>query len=240
VTRRAPFLHVTCLWCHDAAGAADAPWQFMDEADLLGDRIVIMSEGKVECAGSSLFLKSRYGVGYQLTVEKSLVCDNRGFALGNPPPPPPQRSHLLGAVVFSVCAAVQEGANADGVKRIVGEIPGSKVLSDVGAELSFQLPIQESARFPQVLAKVRFMAIADGVRWWPVWRRRLRSVRADGGRDARAGCHVLRHWRDVHGGGVPEGGGHGGGAGAGELQGRSGAHCQAVLARSAHALVWPP
>ena len=49
--------------------------QFMDEADLLGDRIVIMSEGKVECAGSSLFLKSRYGVGYQLTMEKNLVGD---------------------------------------------------------------------------------------------------------------------------------------------------------------------
>jgi ABC-type multidrug transport system ATPase subunit len=46
----------------------------MDEADLLGDRIVIMSEGKVECAGSSLFLKHRYGVGYQLTLEKNLVC----------------------------------------------------------------------------------------------------------------------------------------------------------------------
>ncbi len=53
---------------------------FMDEADLLGDRIVIMSEGKVECAGSSLFLKSRYGVGYQLTMEKHLVRPARGAA----------------------------------------------------------------------------------------------------------------------------------------------------------------
>ena len=45
----------------------------MDEADLLGDRIVIMSEGKVECAGSPMFLKHRYGVGYQLTMEKEQV-----------------------------------------------------------------------------------------------------------------------------------------------------------------------
>jgi ATP-binding cassette subfamily A (ABC1) protein 3 len=52
----------------------------MDEADLLGDRIVIMSEGKVECAGSSLFLKSRYGVGYQLTMEKHLVRPTRACA----------------------------------------------------------------------------------------------------------------------------------------------------------------
>ncbi|CAI8007467.1 ATP-binding cassette sub-family A member 3, partial [Geodia barretti] len=32
---------------------------FMDEADLLGDRIAIMAEGKLRCSGSSLFLKSR-------------------------------------------------------------------------------------------------------------------------------------------------------------------------------------
>lgn len=30
---------------------------FMDEADLLCDRIAIMSEGRLQCSGSSLFLK---------------------------------------------------------------------------------------------------------------------------------------------------------------------------------------
>ena len=34
---------------------------FMDEADLLGDRIAIMAEGVVRCAGSSLFLKNKFG-----------------------------------------------------------------------------------------------------------------------------------------------------------------------------------
>ena len=47
---------------------------FMDEADLLGDRICFLSEGKIECCGSSMFLKKRYGVGYNL----SLVKDPRG------------------------------------------------------------------------------------------------------------------------------------------------------------------
>ena len=32
---------------------------FRDEADLLGDRIAIMAEGRLSCSGSSLFLKSR-------------------------------------------------------------------------------------------------------------------------------------------------------------------------------------
>lgn len=34
---------------------------FMDEADLLGDRIAIMAEGVVKCCGTSLFLKKAFG-----------------------------------------------------------------------------------------------------------------------------------------------------------------------------------
>ena len=33
---------------------------YRDEADLLGDRIAIMAEGRLMCSGSSLFLKSKY------------------------------------------------------------------------------------------------------------------------------------------------------------------------------------
>ena len=62
---------------------------FMDEADLLGDRIAIINCGKsvlasyllhsltskiypcrLVCCGTSLYLKSRYGVGYYLTLVK--------------------------------------------------------------------------------------------------------------------------------------------------------------------------
>jgi len=41
---------------------------FMDEADLLGDRIGIMAKGQLVCMGTSLFLKSKYGVGYTFVV----------------------------------------------------------------------------------------------------------------------------------------------------------------------------
>ena len=34
---------------------------YMDEADVLADRIAIMSTGVIKCAGSSLFLKNKYG-----------------------------------------------------------------------------------------------------------------------------------------------------------------------------------
>uniref|UniRef100_A0A3B4DSZ9 ABC transporter domain-containing protein n=1 Tax=Pygocentrus nattereri TaxID=42514 RepID=A0A3B4DSZ9_PYGNA len=43
---------------------------YMDEADLLGDRIAIISQGKLCCCGSSLFLKAHLGTGYYLTAVK--------------------------------------------------------------------------------------------------------------------------------------------------------------------------
>lgn len=48
---------------------------FMEEADLLGDRIAIMSAGKLRTMGSSLFLKGRFGVGYHMNVVKKKTCD---------------------------------------------------------------------------------------------------------------------------------------------------------------------
>ena len=43
----------------------------MDEADLLGDRIAVVANGRLRCCGSSLFLKTRFGNGYYLTLVKS-------------------------------------------------------------------------------------------------------------------------------------------------------------------------
>ena len=34
---------------------------YMDEADLLGDRIAIMADGELQCCGSSIFLKKKFG-----------------------------------------------------------------------------------------------------------------------------------------------------------------------------------
>lgn len=43
---------------------------FMDEADILGDTVAIMSDGQLKCSGSSLFLKNKYGSGYSLSMTK--------------------------------------------------------------------------------------------------------------------------------------------------------------------------
>lgn len=40
--------------------------QFMDEADVLGDRVAIMKSGKLICYGSAMYLKNRFASGYLL------------------------------------------------------------------------------------------------------------------------------------------------------------------------------
>ncbi|XP_037665432.1 ATP-binding cassette sub-family A member 9 isoform X2 [Choloepus didactylus] len=49
--------------------------QFMDEADILADRKVFISSGKLKCAGSSLFLKKKWGIGYHLSLHLNDMCD---------------------------------------------------------------------------------------------------------------------------------------------------------------------
>uniref|UniRef100_A0A8C6DUL3 ABC transporter domain-containing protein n=1 Tax=Moschus moschiferus TaxID=68415 RepID=A0A8C6DUL3_MOSMO len=54
---------------------------FMDEADLLGDRIAIMAKGELQCCGSSLFLKEKYGAGYYITLVRKPQCDTEKISL---------------------------------------------------------------------------------------------------------------------------------------------------------------
>eukprot|EP00659_Diplonema_papillatum_P019733 gene19733-30410_t len=48
---------------------------YMDEADLLGDSIAIMHKGCLHSWGSSFFLKSRLGVGYNMSIAMRKGCD---------------------------------------------------------------------------------------------------------------------------------------------------------------------
>ncbi|KAL7012162.1 hypothetical protein ACKWTF_014662 [Chironomus riparius] len=41
---------------------------FMDEADILADRKAVITQGRLRCCGTSLFLKNKFGIGYHLTL----------------------------------------------------------------------------------------------------------------------------------------------------------------------------
>eukprot|EP00521_Asterionellopsis_glacialis_P007753 CAMPEP_0195283366 /NCGR_PEP_ID=MMETSP0707-20130614/1928_1 /TAXON_ID=33640 /ORGANISM="Asterionellopsis glacialis, Strain CCMP134" /LENGTH=1953 /DNA_ID=CAMNT_0040342525 /DNA_START=72 /DNA_END=5933 /DNA_ORIENTATION=+ len=114
---------------------------FMDEADILGDRIAIMAAGQLRCSGSSLFLKKSYGVGYQLTIEKNSRQGGAANMLDKP------ETATLDKV--DIVTAMPSGGNIDNQLRSIvkGAVKESNLLSSVGTELSFQLPIGASSQF---------------------------------------------------------------------------------------------
>src|SRR3569623_839231 len=92
----------------------------MEEADLLGDRIAIMSHGELQCCGSSMFLKNLYGAGYHL-----VVVFNRGL------------SNLQ-----------QCYSNTLNLLRQFS--PDAEMHAAVGAEVSYLLSAQSRPRFPEM------------------------------------------------------------------------------------------
>ncbi|XP_046870556.1 ATP-binding cassette sub-family A member 5 isoform X3 [Hypomesus transpacificus] len=48
---------------------------YMDEADILADRKAVLSQGQLKCVGSSLYLKTKCGVGYHLRMSVGDGCE---------------------------------------------------------------------------------------------------------------------------------------------------------------------
>ena len=49
----------------------------MDEADLLSDRVAIISQGRLYCCGSPIFLKNCFGAGFYLTLVRRMKHDTK-------------------------------------------------------------------------------------------------------------------------------------------------------------------
>jgi ABC-type multidrug transport system ATPase subunit len=86
----------------------------MEEADALGDNIVVMSRGRVQAHGTSLDLKARFGVGFHLHAVKKSDGD------------------------FSLDRVMEV------LKQHVDAVDSIEVLTNVGAECSFTLPAETS------------------------------------------------------------------------------------------------
>uniref|UniRef100_A0A672UDK2 ATP-binding cassette sub-family A member 2 n=1 Tax=Strigops habroptila TaxID=2489341 RepID=A0A672UDK2_STRHB len=106
----------------------------MDEADLLGDRIAIISHGKLKCCGSPLFLKSTYGDGYKLTVVKKQSDTRNGTGLGAVGPSPAQLHSPPAHCSVSPCS---EPRVSQFIKKYVASC---LLISDTNTELSYVLP----------------------------------------------------------------------------------------------------
>uniref|UniRef100_A0AAQ5X991 P-type phospholipid transporter n=1 Tax=Amphiprion ocellaris TaxID=80972 RepID=A0AAQ5X991_AMPOC len=88
----------------------------MDEADILGDRIAIISHGKLCCVGSSLYLKNQLGTGYYLTLVKK-----------EPEP--------------SLSSCRNSTSNVSLVSGLIlRHVPAARLVEDLGHELTYVLP----------------------------------------------------------------------------------------------------
>uniref|UniRef100_A0A7N6B5H3 ABC transporter domain-containing protein n=1 Tax=Anabas testudineus TaxID=64144 RepID=A0A7N6B5H3_ANATE len=127
----------------------------MDEADILGDRIAIISHGKLCCVGSSLYLKNQLGTGYYLTLVKK-----------EPEPSLSSCRNSSSTVSFTKkeeCASVSSsdaglGSEHESEAATIGElsvpaeyvslisslilrhVPAARLVEDLGHELTYILP----------------------------------------------------------------------------------------------------
>jgi ABC-type multidrug transport system ATPase subunit len=106
---------------------------FMDEADVLGDRIAMLGQGRLRCVGSPLFLKKRYGVGYQLTIEKQHT----------------KQASCHGSNHGRTCVSINDDSLCDRVIRdlVEANVPAARMLNNVGTEMIFQLPLDAASQF---------------------------------------------------------------------------------------------
>ncbi|XP_037401356.1 phospholipid-transporting ATPase ABCA1 isoform X2 [Pygocentrus nattereri] len=116
---------------------------YMDEADLLGDRIAIISQGKLCCCGSSLFLKAHLGTGYYLTAVKKEFQSQTASSTS---------SEKLSATTLvkdsdssrsddTGLGSEVNGLDVNGLIALAQQhIPAAQLVEDVGREVVINLP----------------------------------------------------------------------------------------------------
>ena len=109
-----------------------------------------MAEGQLRCAGSSLFLKKHYGVGYQLTIEKNARVGVAAKEVVYQGDSGVDEDYGSGNYICEV------SGNAEAVleKIVLSAVPEASLLNNVGTEMSFQLPIGAAAKFMPMFEKL--------------------------------------------------------------------------------------
>ncbi|XP_053180211.1 phospholipid-transporting ATPase ABCA1b isoform X1 [Scomber japonicus] len=120
----------------------------MDEADILGDRIAIISHGKLCCVGSSLYLKNQLGTGYYLTLvkkepEPSLSSrrnssSTASFTKKEESASVSSSDAGLGSEHESEAATIADVSLVSGLIR--RHVPAARLVEDQGHELTYVLP----------------------------------------------------------------------------------------------------
>ncbi|KAM8882220.1 retinal-specific phospholipid-transporting ATPase ABCA4a isoform 2-T2 [Synchiropus picturatus] len=120
----------------------------MDEADLLSDRVAIISQGRLYCCGSPIFLKNCFGAGFYLTlvrrmkqkaarIKKEGSCDCTDVCLCKCS----RCSKFKSNQEESDTPDRQMDGNIDRITALVHHhIPQARLIEAIGQELTFLLP----------------------------------------------------------------------------------------------------
>uniref|UniRef100_A0A8C2X320 P-type phospholipid transporter n=1 Tax=Cyclopterus lumpus TaxID=8103 RepID=A0A8C2X320_CYCLU len=120
----------------------------MDEADILGDRIAIISHGKMRCCGSSLFLKKRFGSGYYLTLvrdgNEKMTAQRNGIIHHQAKEEedcPSRNSSLDDGIGSQIWDNSLRPADLTALDQIVRRhVPEAVFLESIGQEITYILP----------------------------------------------------------------------------------------------------
>ena len=127
---------------------------FMDEAEVLADRIAVMKTGQLQCCGSTLFLKKRFGLGYSLTVvlENNMLQQYAGTKTYGVAPSPPD-AELENGFGSNLTAVSNQGDSKAEQERTIlsflkNFVPDTAIVRHSGREVTFRFPNGFSNRFP--------------------------------------------------------------------------------------------
>ncbi|XP_075582539.1 phospholipid-transporting ATPase ABCA1 isoform X4 [Pelecanus crispus] len=119
----------------------------MDEADILGDRIAIISHGKLCCVGSSLFLKNQLGTGYYLTLVKKDVdsslssCRNSSSTVSYLKKDDSVSQSSSDAGLGSDHESDTLTIDVSVISNLITKhVPEARLVEDIGHELTYVLP----------------------------------------------------------------------------------------------------
>uniref|UniRef100_A0AAY4AA33 P-type phospholipid transporter n=1 Tax=Denticeps clupeoides TaxID=299321 RepID=A0AAY4AA33_9TELE len=123
----------------------------MDEADILGDRIAIISHGKLCCVGSSLFLKTQLGTGYYLTLVKrdfdlSLSsCRNSSSTVSYVKKEDDVSESSSDAGLGSDHESETTTIDVSLISNVIFKhVPSARLVEDLGHELTYILPYESA------------------------------------------------------------------------------------------------
>ncbi|XP_075869832.1 retinal-specific phospholipid-transporting ATPase ABCA4a [Nelusetta ayraudi] len=116
----------------------------MDEADLLSDRVAIISQGRLYCCGSPIFLKNCFGAGFYLTLVRRMKQDNAKVSCDCTEDCScvcSKCSKFKGNQEESQTAGRQMDGNMESITALVHHhVPQARLIEAIGQELTYLLP----------------------------------------------------------------------------------------------------